>query len=61
MKKWGFLGLALALTLSTACATSTTTTDDAAEGGDAPAEGEAVVASGSRLDAVLERLMILML
>ena len=55
MKKWGFLGLALAISLTTACATPTT--DDAASGGDdAAADGETTTtAGGSRLAAVLER------
>lgn len=51
MKKWGLLGLALALTLTTAC--SGDTTDTAADSGDGAA-GEAV-AGDSRLSAVLDR------
>lgn len=53
MKKWGFLGLALALTLTAAC--SSGTTDTAADGGDAAADGETAAAGDSRLDAVLAR------
>lgn len=53
MKKWGFLGLALALTLTTACATDTTS--DSAADGDAAADGETAAAGDSRLNAVLER------
>ncbi|RZM77969.1 amino acid ABC transporter substrate-binding protein [Leptolyngbya iicbica] len=54
MKKWGFLGLALALSLATACASPTT--DDAASGGDADGgEETTATAGGSRLAAVLER------
>jgi len=54
MKKWGFLGLALALTLTASCASSTT--DTAADGGgDAAEDGETTAAGGGRLNAVLER------
>jgi general L-amino acid transport system substrate-binding protein len=55
MKRWGFLGLALALTLTAACSGGSTDTADA--GGDATADaGETTAAAGdSRLSAVLER------
>lgn len=53
MKKWGFLGLALALTLTTACATDTAS--DGAADSDATADGETAAAGGSRLNTVLER------
>lgn len=56
MKKWGFLGLALALTLTAACGGGSTT--DTADAGDDAAAGDETTAtsgSGSRLDAVLER------
>lgn len=53
MKRWGFFGLALALTLTAACS-SGTTTDTAADSAE-PTEGETATAGGSRLDAVLER------
>jgi general L-amino acid transport system substrate-binding protein len=53
MKKWGFLGLALAFTLTAACSGGTTT--GTAEGGDSAEAGEATAGSGSRLAAVLER------
>jgi len=53
MKKWGFLGLALALTLTAAC--SGGTEDTAADGGDAATDGETAAAGDSRLNAVLER------
>lgn len=54
MKKWGFLGLALALTLTAACSGGTTDTADA---GDAATTGEETTAAAgdSRLNAVLER------
>ncbi|NER82065.1 MAG: amino acid ABC transporter substrate-binding protein [Leptolyngbya sp. SIO1D8] len=52
MKKWGFLGLALALTV-TACGGGTTS-EPAATGGDGDGETSAA-AGGSRLDAVLAR------
>ena len=55
MKNWGFLGLALALTL-TACGGGTTS--EPTSGGDAgggETSAPAASASGSRLDAVLER------
>ncbi|MEM7648362.1 MAG: amino acid ABC transporter substrate-binding protein [Cyanobacteria bacterium P01_A01_bin.70] len=54
MKKWGFLGLALALTLTAACGGATT--DTAAEGGDGADGAETTAADGgSRLDAVIAR------
>lgn len=54
MKKWGFLGLALALTV-TACGGATTTeTTDTATATDDGGE-ETTAAGGSRLDAVLAR------
>lgn len=52
MKKWGFLGLALALTLTGACSSGTDTDTAAADGTEA---GETAAAGGSRLNAVLER------
>ena len=55
MKKWGLLGLALALTVA-ACGGGTTS--EPASGGDATGGGEAAPAAGtggSRLAAVLER------
>ncbi|MBE7383281.1 MAG: amino acid ABC transporter substrate-binding protein [Leptolyngbya sp. SIO1E4] len=52
MKKWGFLGLAIALTV-TACGGGTTS-EPAATGGDGGSEPTAA-AGGSRLDAVLAR------
>ncbi|MDB9524509.1 amino acid ABC transporter substrate-binding protein [Oscillatoria sp. CS-180] len=54
MKKWGFLGLALALTLTAACSGGTTT-DTAADSGDGADAGSETAAGGSRLNAVLER------
>ncbi|MEM6434928.1 MAG: amino acid ABC transporter substrate-binding protein, partial [Cyanobacteria bacterium P01_D01_bin.115] len=54
MKKWGFLGLALALTLTAACGGATT--DTAADGGDGADGAETTAADGgSRLDAVIAR------
>ncbi|MEM0980397.1 MAG: amino acid ABC transporter substrate-binding protein [Cyanobacteria bacterium P01_H01_bin.58] len=55
MKKWGFLGLALALTV-TACGGATTTeTTDTATATDDGGEEITAAAGGSRLDAVLAR------
>ncbi|MGF1459043.1 MAG: amino acid ABC transporter substrate-binding protein [Leptolyngbyaceae cyanobacterium] len=55
IRKWSFLGLALALTLTTVACGGDTTSD--AEGGSTDDAGEEATApaGGSRLDAVLER------
>jgi general L-amino acid transport system substrate-binding protein len=53
MKKWGFLGLAIALTLTGACSSGTDT--DTAAAGDGAEAGDTAAAGGGRLAAVLER------